>query len=105
MPTSDVPVREVPALVTGPLPALDQRPTTRKAEAGEGARTLDPQLGKLMLYQLSYARVPTILARVTDRPVRARSPHSTLTEPDVSARVRRCRAGAACAAPVARAAG
>src|SRR4051812_9042698 len=27
-----------------------------RAEAGEGARTLDPQLGKLMLYQLSYAR-------------------------------------------------
>jgi hypothetical protein len=27
-------------------------------QAGEGARTLDPQLGKLMLYQLSYARVP-----------------------------------------------
>ncbi len=30
----------------------------REPEAGEGARTLDPQLGKLMLYQLSYARVP-----------------------------------------------
>jgi|SRR5215212_5149620 hypothetical protein len=27
------------------------------AEAGDGARTHDPQLGKLMLYQLSYARV------------------------------------------------
>jgi hypothetical protein len=27
-------------------------------EAGEGTRTLDPQLGKLMLYQLSYTRVP-----------------------------------------------
>ena len=26
-------------------------------EAGDGARTHDPQLGKLMLYQLSYARV------------------------------------------------
>jgi hypothetical protein len=25
-------------------------------EAGDGARTHDPQLGKLMLYQLSYAR-------------------------------------------------
>ena len=25
--------------------------------AGDGARTHDPQLGKLMLYQLSYARV------------------------------------------------
>jgi transposase InsO family protein len=27
------------------------------AQAGDGARTHDPQLGKLMLYQLSYARV------------------------------------------------
>ncbi len=25
-------------------------------EAGDGARTHDPQLGKLMLYQLSYTR-------------------------------------------------
>ena len=32
-----------------------------RAEAGEGARTLDPQLGKLMLYQLSYARGSTRL--------------------------------------------
>jgi hypothetical protein len=27
------------------------------SKAGDGARTHDPQLGKLMLYQLSYARV------------------------------------------------
>ena len=34
-------------------------------EAGDGARTHDPQLGKLMLYQLSYARVvASILAAV-----------------------------------------
>src|SRR5215204_4795387 len=32
------------------------------SEAGDGARTHDPQLGKLMLYQLSYARVAAILA-------------------------------------------
>jgi hypothetical protein len=31
-------------------------------EAGDGARTHDPQLGKLMLYQLSYAREARILA-------------------------------------------
>ena len=31
--------------------------------AGEGARTLDIQLGKLMLYQLSYTRVRADLAR------------------------------------------
>jgi hypothetical protein len=32
------------------------------SEAGDGARTHDPQLGKLMLYQLSYAREASILA-------------------------------------------
>ena len=31
-------------------------------EAGDGARTHDPQLGKLMLYRLSYAREASILA-------------------------------------------
>src|SRR4051812_48871417 len=31
-------------------------------EAGDGTRTHDPQLGKLMLYQLSYTRVADILA-------------------------------------------
>ena len=31
-------------------------------EAGDGARTHDPQLGKLMLYQLSYAREAGIVA-------------------------------------------
>ena len=28
-----------------------------KKKAGEETRTLDPQLGRLMLYQLSYARI------------------------------------------------
>ena len=38
-------------------------PQTRmNSEAGDGARTHDPQLGKLMLYQLSYAREARILA-------------------------------------------
>jgi hypothetical protein len=32
------------------------------SRAGDGARTHDPQLGKLMLYQLSYARVEPNLA-------------------------------------------
>ena len=31
-------------------------------EAGDGARTHDPQLGKLMLYQLSYARAASSVA-------------------------------------------
>ena len=30
-------------------------------EAGDGVRTHDPQLGKLMLYQLSYAREVSIV--------------------------------------------
>src|SRR2546425_13100558 len=30
--------------------------------AGDGARTRDPQLGRLMLYQLSYARAPALRA-------------------------------------------
>ena len=32
-------------------------------KADDGVRTRDPQLGKLMLYQLSYVRVPPIVAR------------------------------------------
>ena len=40
-----------------------RRPRSRlNSEAGDGARTHDPQLGKLMLYQLSYAREACILA-------------------------------------------
>ncbi len=39
------------------------RPLARtESEADDEARTRDPQLGKLMLYQLSYARVTAILA-------------------------------------------
>src|SRR5688572_569038 len=34
------------------------RGTVHRCRAGDGARTRDPQLGKLMLYQLSYSRVP-----------------------------------------------
>ena len=30
------------------------------SKAGEGIRTLDIQLGKLTLYQLSYTRMPTL---------------------------------------------
>jgi hypothetical protein len=42
-----------------PLPGMN-------TEAGDGARTHDPQLGKLMLYQLSYAREAPILATSRD---------------------------------------
>jgi hypothetical protein len=34
-------------------------PALNDSKAGNGARTRDPQLGKLMLYQLSYSRVNT----------------------------------------------
>ncbi len=34
----------------------------RRERAGEGSRTLDLQLGKLSLYQLSYARVARSIA-------------------------------------------
>jgi hypothetical protein len=34
---------------------------TRKNGAGEGVRTLDPQLGRLVLYQLSYTRLQVSL--------------------------------------------
>ena len=37
-------------------------------EADDGVRTRDPQLGKLMLYQLSYVRVPKRVAH--PRPIR-----------------------------------
>jgi hypothetical protein len=34
-------------------------------EAGDGIRTRDPQLGKLMLYQLSYSRTARTFKLVT----------------------------------------
>ena len=37
--------------------ALSQHPDNQRA--GNGDRTRDPQLGKLMLYQLSYSRIET----------------------------------------------
>ena len=37
--------------------AVGERPPTRMRGAGEGIRTLDIQLGRLSLYQLSYSRV------------------------------------------------
>ena len=47
------------------------------SEAGDGVRTHDPQLGKLMLYQLSYARVDVHSSRVwsfgaSERPLEGR---------------------------------
>ena len=38
--------------------------------AGDGVRTRDPELGKLVLYQLSYTRMPV---RLVVTPMKARS--------------------------------
>src|SRR5215211_124614 len=44
-------------------PLSDETPRVRGFfEADDGVRTRDPQLGKLMLYQLSYVRARIILA-------------------------------------------
>ena len=40
----------------GPKPSGNPVESSALREAGKGIRTLDPQLGKLMLYQLSYSR-------------------------------------------------
>jgi transposase InsO family protein len=58
-------------------------------EAGDGARTHDPQLGKLMLYQLSYAREARILAVPDSFPLlRAKKPLcSQVLSHDYSSRV------------------
>ena len=46
-----------------PMVASLLRPTTTPTERADGGdRTRDPQLGKLMLYRLSYVRVRFILA-------------------------------------------
>jgi hypothetical protein len=42
-------------------PPRDGSPDNQRA--GNGTRTRDPNLGKVVLYQLSYSRVPGILAR------------------------------------------
>ena len=54
-------------------------------EAGDEARTRDPQLGKLMLYQLSYSRVRAILA-VRKIPLRPASYISPGTQDQIGGR-------------------
>jgi hypothetical protein len=44
------PPEEVPALVRICSPALEHAGIMRQPGAGEGIRTLDPNLGKVMLY-------------------------------------------------------
>ena len=41
-----------------PYNSIISRTDAAGARADDGDRTRDPQLGKLMLYQLSYVRVP-----------------------------------------------
>src|SRR4029453_16696585 len=50
-----------PALISGSAKSLEI------CRADDGDRTRGPQLGKLMLYQLSYVRVPLRLARFEHR--------------------------------------
>ena len=52
-------------------------------EADDGVRTRDPQLGKLMLYQLSYVRKAPSLAAVLE-PVAPRMPGTSLRPQGVS---------------------
>ena len=49
--------RHTPMTGWSPLLQEEARLSGHFVKAGDGARTHDPQLGKLMLYQLSYARV------------------------------------------------
>jgi hypothetical protein len=49
----------------GHLNAESAAPAGLSFQADDGARTRDPQLGKLMLYQLSYVRVPNRIAALT----------------------------------------
>ncbi len=44
------------------LPCANLDVTTVTSRAGNGTRTRDPNLGKVVLYQLSYSRVPRSLA-------------------------------------------
>ena len=56
-------------------------PTTPTARAGNGTRTRDPNLGKVVLYQLSYSRRPRLPSR-TATPLRTCSePASPLLQP------------------------
>jgi hypothetical protein len=48
--------------------SLTNRKSALLLEAGNGARTRDPQLGKLMLYQLSYPRTQTGFYPAQDLP-------------------------------------
>ncbi len=58
MPRDRSPAASASSVCLCPCRCLRPPKSTR---AGDGARTRDPQLGKLMLYQLSYSRTSTIL--------------------------------------------
>jgi hypothetical protein len=50
------PQRASPRHYQGPVATAELRRATPPGGADDGDRTRDPQLGKLMLYQLSYVR-------------------------------------------------
>ena len=57
-------------LVTPSLPRKYSTPELhRHIRAGDGTQTRDPQLGRLMLYQLSYSRNVIILKRADNRTI------------------------------------
>src|SRR6059036_1982379 len=110
MPLDDAPRRlSLLKLATGIEPVTSSLPRTRstdwatRARAGDGARTRDPQLGRLMLYQLSYARAPSGGGRIRTfvgcrrqiyslLPLATRAPHRALLGPsDDAPRVREAR--------------
>jgi hypothetical protein len=62
-----------------PLGEASRRQAAWLREAGDGARTRDPQLGKLMLYQLSYTRVRLSLAAVGAGSTRPTNGHQRTT--------------------------
>src|SRR5215212_5614110 len=67
-----------PAVRVAPR-ALGNRkaPSAGALGAGDGTRTHDPQLGKLMLYQLSYTRVDGIVALENEGPPPQRGPSNS----------------------------
>ena len=61
--------RILPQASASAKPGKNEAPRTglRETGAGKGTRTLDPDLGKVVLYQLSYSRVElAILATETN---------------------------------------
>ena len=70
--------------------------SSSKLKAGDGLRTRDPQLGKLMLYQLSYSRTAGGIGfsgpRIPSRDLCAQRRGDRVSEPDIRERRVACAA-------------